>query len=66
MVISYENGDPKSSDFYDFNSESQSLNDTRKNYINNQINIVKTLYTELEETLEIQKEKQLINQKNLL
>ena len=52
MVINYENGDPKSSEFYDFNSKSQSLSDSRKDYINNQINLVKTLYNDLE----IQKE----------
>jgi hypothetical protein len=52
MVTNYEKGDPKSSEFFDFNSESQSLNDSRKNYVNNQIAMINTLYKDLE----IQKE----------
>ncbi len=48
MVTNYEKGDPKSSEFYDFNSKNQSLSDFRKNYVNNQISIIKTLYKDLE------------------
>ena len=48
MVTNYEKGDPKSSEFYDFNSKNQSLSDFRKNYVNNQISMIKTLYKDLE------------------
>ena len=47
VVINYENGDPNSSKFYNFNSENHSLNEVRKNFIEEEIVKIKSLFQEL-------------------
>lgn len=58
VVINYENGNPNSSKFYNLNSENHSITEFRKNFIEESIVKIKSLYQELSNLNEMCKGKE--------